>query len=269
MYLCFPLLMFIHLIILAKITGSEVDLMTLARDVVFSAVVPVLFGEGILPQTHQEFKHFQKQFDQFDSNFEHGAKLPDFLLKEWAKSKYFLLDVFGKALQKKAYANVEDTLLQAMVESLESDCAPNYATLLLWASLANAVPITFWTLAFVLSDQGIKKDLQKEVDLVLGPYIDSGKYTRLLLSLPEVLQYLSEFLTLSLLYLISNSPYCLPYSPYSVSPENLVLDQLTIAQMIFLSILITCLLDIVLIFVRRNSVLVTPGSEKVNEVILA
>ena len=196
--------MFIHLIILAKITGSEVDLMTLARDVVFSAVVPVLFGEGILPQTHQEFKHFQKQFDQFDSNFEHGAKLPDFLLKEWAKSKYFLLDVFGKALQKKAYANVEDTLLQAMVESLEGDCATNYATLLLWASLANAVPITFWTLAFVLSDQGIKKDLQQEVDLVLGPYIDSGKYTRLLLSLPEVLQYLSEFLTLSLLYLISN-----------------------------------------------------------------
>lgn len=188
--------MLIHLILLAKITGSEVDLMTLARDIVFSAVVPVLFGEGILPQTHQEFKHFQKQFDQFDSNFEHGAKLPDFLLKEWAKSKYFLLDVFGKALQKKTYANVEDTLLQAMVESLEGDCAPNYATLLLWASLANAVPITFWTLAFVLSDQGIKKDLQQEVDLVLGPYIDSGKYTRLLLSLPEVLQYLSEFLTL-------------------------------------------------------------------------
>nr|XP_058950631.1 24-hydroxycholesterol 7-alpha-hydroxylase-like isoform X1 [Pocillopora verrucosa] len=168
----------------AKITGSEVDLMTLARDIVFSAVVPVLFGEGILPQTHQEFKHFQKQFDQFDSNFEHGAKLPDFLLKEWAKSKYFLLDVFGKALQKKTYANVEDTLLQAMVESLEGDCAPNYATLLLWASLANAVPITFWTLAFVLSDQGIKKDLQQEVDLVLGPYIDSGSLAKL--SLEEV-----------------------------------------------------------------------------------
>ena len=67
----------------------------------------------------------------------------------------------------------------------------------------------------------------------------------------------------------SNSPYYLPYSPYSVSTENLVLDQLTIAQLIFLFILITCPLDIVLIFVRRNSVLVTPGSEKVNEVILA
>lgn len=79
--------MFIHLILLAKITGSEVDLMTLARDIVFSAVVPVLFGEGILPQTHQEFKHFQKQFDQFDSNFEHGAKLPDFFVKRMGKIK--------------------------------------------------------------------------------------------------------------------------------------------------------------------------------------
>ena len=36
--------------------------------------------------------------------------------------------------------------------------------------------------------------------------------------------------------LISNSPYCLPYTSCDVSLENLVLDQL-----------ITCLLDIVLI----------------------
>ena len=44
-----------------------------------------------------------------------------------------------------------------------------------------------------------------------------------------------------------NSRYCLPYSSHDVNSENLVLDQLTIAQLIFLFILITCLLDIVLI----------------------
>ena len=55
-------------------------------------------------------------------------------------------------------------------------------------------------------------------------------------------------LTLSLPDLIlSNTPYCLPYSSYDVSKENLVLDQLTIAQLIFLFILITSFLDIVLI----------------------
>lgn len=165
-----------HFIPAANTSATAVDLMDVVRDLVFTAVVPVLFGDGILPQTQQDIKHFQNQFVQFDSSFEHGAKLPEFLLKEWAKSKYFLLGQFYEALQKKSGTNSkEDTLLQAMVDSLEGDCAPSYATLLLWASLANAVPISFWTLAFVLSNQAIKTDVQKEVDEILGPYIDRGE----------------------------------------------------------------------------------------------
>ena len=54
-------------------------------------------------------------------------------------------------------------------------------------------------------------------------------------------------LTLSLPDLTSNSPYCPPYSSYDVSPENLVLDQLTIAQLIFLFNLITSLFYFILI----------------------
>ena len=48
-------------------------------------------------------------------------------------------------------------------------------------------------------------------------------------------------------YLVSNSPYCLPYSSCDVGLENLVLDQLIIPSLVFLVILITCLLDIILI----------------------
>lgn len=158
----------------AKIPGAEVDLMSLVRDVVFSAVVPTLFGSGVLPQSIKEFKKFQKQFVQFDGSFEHGARLPEFLSKDWSKSKHFLLDKFSDVLQKQSCRGVkEDSLLQSMVDSLTGDCAPNYAVLLLWASLANAVPITFWTLASVLGNQAIKKDVQKEIDEVLGPYINS------------------------------------------------------------------------------------------------
>ena len=51
--------------------------------------------------------------------------------------------------------------------------------------------------------------------------------------------------------LISNSPYCQPYSSCDVSLENLVLDQLIIPQLIFFSILITCLLDFILILSRE------------------
>ena len=54
-------------------------------------------------------------------------------------------------------------------------------------------------------------------------------------------------LTLSLPDLTSNSRYSPPYSSYDVSPENLVLDQLTIAQLIFLFNLITSLFYFILI----------------------
>ena len=54
-------------------------------------------------------------------------------------------------------------------------------------------------------------------------------------------------LTLSLPDLLSNSPYFLLYSSHDVSLANSVLNQLTIAQLILLFILITYLPDIVLI----------------------
>ena len=47
--------------------------------------------------------------------------------------------------------------------------------------------------------------------------------------------------------LVSNSPYCLPYSSCDVTLENLVFDQLIISSLVFFVILITCLLDIILI----------------------
>ena len=47
---------------------------------------------------------------------------------------------------------------------------------------------------------------------------------------------------------ISHSLYCLQYNFYTVSLENLVLDQLIISSLIFFFILITCLLDVLFIW---------------------
>ena len=59
--------------------------------------------------------------------------------------------------------------------------------------------------------------------------------------------------------LFSNSPYCLPYSSYDVSLENLVLDRLVILSLIFsLFSSLFCLHCINI--VRRSSVLVTQKS---------
>ena len=54
-------------------------------------------------------------------------------------------------------------------------------------------------------------------------------------------------LILSLPDVKNNSPYCLLYSSHDVSLANSVLNQLTIAQLMLLFILITYLPDIVLI----------------------
>lgn len=48
--------------------------------------------------------------------------------------------------------------------------------------------------------------------------------------------------------LISGSPYCLPNSSYNLSLENLVTDQLIIPFLTFFLFLITCFLDILLMF---------------------
>ena len=56
-----------------------------------------------------------------------------------------------------------------------------------------------------------------------------------------------KFLTLKLSDQICDSPYCQPYSSYSVSSENVELDQLILPKLIFFFILIICLLDTVLI----------------------
>uniref|UniRef100_A0A8C0F3C1 Lanosterol 14-alpha demethylase n=1 Tax=Bubo bubo TaxID=30461 RepID=A0A8C0F3C1_BUBBB len=46
--------------------------------------------------------------------------------------------------------------------------SPNYGLLMLWASQANAVPIAFWTLAFILSYPSIYKKIMEDLASVFG-----------------------------------------------------------------------------------------------------
>ena len=90
------------------------------------------------------------------------------------------------------------------------------------------------------------------IDLWIDPILLKAQVTWLLLFwlwLP-FLRYLTLWPSakpFNLQDLMSSSPYCLPYSSFNVSFENLVLDQSIIPQLIFFFILITCLIDTVLI----------------------
>uniref|UniRef100_A0A8C0F3B2 Lanosterol 14-alpha demethylase n=1 Tax=Bubo bubo TaxID=30461 RepID=A0A8C0F3B2_BUBBB len=61
------------------------------------------------------------------------------------------------------------TLLQHLLDNLQGKhLAPNYGLLMLWASQANAVPIAFWTLAFILSYPSIYKKIMEDLASVFG-----------------------------------------------------------------------------------------------------
>ncbi|XP_051880889.1 LOW QUALITY PROTEIN: 24-hydroxycholesterol 7-alpha-hydroxylase [Pristis pectinata] len=129
-------------------TKGTDDLYDLVWHGMFSAVVNNLFGKGICPTDRSAVKEFGDHFQKFDRGFEFGSQLPEFLLR----------------LERLKSADDDSkTLLQHLLDTLDGNCATNYSLLLLWASQANALPITFWTLAFIISSPFVYKTIMKEL----------------------------------------------------------------------------------------------------------
>ncbi|XP_078069858.1 24-hydroxycholesterol 7-alpha-hydroxylase [Mustelus asterias] len=138
----------------------------------FPAVVNNLFGRGICPTDRNTVREFEDHFQKFDREFEFGSQLPEFLLRDWAKSKHWLLSFFQSIVAKVEKVKPADdnskTLLQHLLDTLNGNSTANYTLLMLWASQANALPITFWTLAFIISNPFVYKTVMKELCSVFG-----------------------------------------------------------------------------------------------------
>ncbi|KAJ8314696.1 hypothetical protein KUTeg_006846, partial [Tegillarca granosa] len=77
------------------------DLNLLVRETMYAGVIDNLFGDNILPtKDKRSFKELEKHFVMFDDQFEYGSKLPPFVLREWCKSKNWLLSLFKEAVNK-------------------------------------------------------------------------------------------------------------------------------------------------------------------------
>ncbi|CAC5409937.1 CYP39A1 [Mytilus coruscus] len=150
---------------------GEGDLHHLVRKSMYAAVINNLFGKNVLPvNCEKEFEKLEEMFVMFDEQFEYGARLPSVFLKDWSSAKKYLIELFGKVVQKTADKKSDDdeTLLQSLLSLVQDQYKPNYSLLLLWASLANAIPITFWTLAFILHDEKVLQKLRTELTSVFG-----------------------------------------------------------------------------------------------------
>ncbi|XP_027519233.1 24-hydroxycholesterol 7-alpha-hydroxylase isoform X2 [Corapipo altera] len=116
------------------------DLNDLVRHVMYPAVVNTLFGKGICPTSQSKIKEFEEHFQKYDEDFEYASQMPECFLRNWSKSKKWLLKLFEKVVLDAERTNPSDTTSK----------------------------VAFWTLAFILSHPSIYKKVMEDLASVFG-----------------------------------------------------------------------------------------------------
>ncbi|KAM9234666.1 LOW QUALITY PROTEIN: 24-hydroxycholesterol 7-alpha-hydroxylase [Dugong dugon] len=137
-------------------THGTMDLNNLVRHLLYPATVNMLFKKDLFPTNKSKIMEFYQHFQTYDEGFEYGSQMPECLLRNWSKSKKWLLALFEEKIPDiKTYKPTNDnslTLIQAVLDVIKMETheqtSPNYALLLLWASLSSAVPLRFTTHIF-------------------------------------------------------------------------------------------------------------------------
>ncbi|XP_029801293.1 24-hydroxycholesterol 7-alpha-hydroxylase [Suricata suricatta] len=157
-------------------THGTMELNSLVRQLLFPVTVNTLFQKGFFPTNERKIREFHQHFQAYDEGFEHRSHIPECLLRHWSKSKKWFLALFEKNIPYiKTYRSAKDnsnTLIQTVLDIIEmegyEERSPNYGLLLLWASLSNVVPVTFWTLGFVLSHPSVHRTIVEDISSVFG-----------------------------------------------------------------------------------------------------
>ncbi|XP_007934362.1 24-hydroxycholesterol 7-alpha-hydroxylase [Orycteropus afer afer] len=157
-------------------THGTMDLNHFVRHLLYPATMNTLFKKDFFPTNKSKIMEFCQHFETYDKGFERGSQMPECLLRNWSKSKKWLLALFEENIPDiKSYTAGKDnsmTLMQGVLDIIKMETneqkSPNYGLLLLWASLSNVVPVAVWTLAFVLSHPDIHKTVMEDISSVFG-----------------------------------------------------------------------------------------------------
>uniref|UniRef100_A0A673LZD1 Cytochrome P450, family 39, subfamily A, polypeptide 1 n=1 Tax=Sinocyclocheilus rhinocerous TaxID=307959 RepID=A0A673LZD1_9TELE len=118
------------------------------NELIKYTVMSNLLGRCNSPSNALTRQEFQEKFTTYDEGFEYGSQLPDMFLMYVSATATILLKA---AIMKHNYQRVkgctfcvfrEWTLLQHLATAISDRYLPNYGLLLLWASLANAIPVS-------------------------------------------------------------------------------------------------------------------------------
>ncbi|XP_073481354.1 24-hydroxycholesterol 7-alpha-hydroxylase-like isoform X1 [Aquarana catesbeiana] len=151
---------------------GTMELYNLVRQVMYPAVVDNLFGKGVCPTTRDTINEFLEHFQTFEEGFVYGSQFPEWVFRDWSVSKQWLLKMFKNIVLKEEESKPSEdsakTILHHLLDTLKGNSPHNFSLLLLWASQANANPITFWTLAFIISEPEVYKKVINEITSVFG-----------------------------------------------------------------------------------------------------
>ncbi|XP_044531268.1 24-hydroxycholesterol 7-alpha-hydroxylase [Gracilinanus agilis] len=161
-------------------TDGKNDLFNLVRNNLYPVTVNIVFGKGLYPITHKKILEFHEHFQNFDEGFQFGSQIPECFLRNWSKSKKWFLTLFEKSIPDlERYRPSDDdslTILQLITGALRQGTsehqAPNYALLMLWASLSNAIPVAFWTIMFILHNPSVYKNIMEGIVSVFGEAVE-------------------------------------------------------------------------------------------------
>ncbi|DBA87474.1 TPA: Cytochrome P450 7B1, variant 4 [Trebouxia sp. C0004] len=129
-------------------SSGKADLMCSIKDTLFPAAVKSIFGAAFL-QCHG-IAQLQKAFFAFEEGFELAASpVPHLFQPSFCKARQTLLQAFRVSWAAGHFGDTVVGLLLQEVPELHG-IAPHVLLALLWASLANTIPATFWALAFLL-----------------------------------------------------------------------------------------------------------------------
>ncbi|XP_067931990.1 24-hydroxycholesterol 7-alpha-hydroxylase-like [Watersipora subatra] len=148
-----------HSVNLTKLFGNrirqiqpegKVELNEFLRMVLYPCVISDLFGKETLDKQNDEksIRQLMEKFVEYDDQFEYGTQIPQIFLRKWASAKHWLLNMFKDGILQ--VKSDDKTVLRSLKDTVDEKHSANYGLLMLWASLANAIPVAFWTVALVL-----------------------------------------------------------------------------------------------------------------------
>ncbi|KAM5262900.1 24-hydroxycholesterol 7-alpha-hydroxylase [Ctenodactylus gundi] len=77
-------------------TRGCMDLNKFVRHILYASTVNVLFKKNLFPTQKGKIEEFYRHFQEYDEGFEYGSQIPEWLLRNWSRSKQWLLALFEK-----------------------------------------------------------------------------------------------------------------------------------------------------------------------------